>query len=169
MSLAAMLACYPPQKPCSLHAEPPSFSQLILRTVEAPTVSSGNVCQMQESWGCSPSAVLSSTQEMVMEKLVCPSVFFSGCCSPPLSPAGVVFLEPQSCFLFTGTHPTPALELTGFCKETGCPRGPSLHRLCGHCRFTHWPGRPLCPENLKMYRNHSNWTVTQWGRIQEMM
>ena len=35
--------------------------------------------------------------------------------------AGVVFLEPQSCFLSTGMHPTTALELPGFCKETGCP------------------------------------------------
>ena len=72
MSLAAMLACYPSQKPCSLHAKQPSFSQVLLRTVEAPTVSSVNVCQMQESWGCSPAAVLSSTQEMVMEKLCRP-------------------------------------------------------------------------------------------------
>ena len=85
-------------------------------------MSSVNVCQMQESWGCSSAGVLSSTQEMVMEKKLClPFHVLFRLLLPSSLTTGVVFLEPQSCFLFTGTHPTPALELTGFCKETGCP------------------------------------------------
>ena len=122
MSLAAMLACYPPQKPCSLHAKQSSFSQVLLRTVEAPTVSSVNVCQMQESWGCSPAAVLSSTQEMVMEKLCLPfRVLFR-----LLFPSSVTS---RSCFLRApellpvhrdAPHPQPWNSLV------------SVRRLCVH-------------------------------------